>query len=37
VAVFAPGSAIPMPRSSFAFILVGVVLIGIGTLVDLYI
>jgi len=34
---FAPGSSLPMPRSSFAFILVGVVLIVIGTLVDLYI
>jgi hypothetical protein len=34
---FAPGSSIPMPRSSFVFIVVGAALIVIGTLVDLYI
>ncbi|MDQ2967323.1 MAG: hypothetical protein M3R37_03275 [Actinomycetota bacterium] len=33
---FGPGSSIPMPRSSFVFVLVGAVVIGIGVVVDLY-
>ena len=33
---FGPGSSIPMPRSSLVFVLVGVVVVAIGIVVDVY-